>query len=137
MNEPIELLAGWEPENSYWLRKKDGLLYSSAEDRFIFDNDTAYQAWKAQGNEPNSFPKNASGEESFLLLMDNLSGYGIGEINQVKAELAVIDSKYNLSPRFACDLAAGDEWVKSQWDKHEVEAAPLRIKLAELVKGHS
>ena len=58
----------------------------------------------------------------------------LSRIAFLKSELARLDAVY-LTARVLAGLALGDLFSRERYEKHEAEAGPLRLELAELGKG--
>lgn len=63
--------------NWYWMSGDGSQIYSSAKQAIIDKNDKEFAAWKAAGNLPTPWPKNADGKETDEALAEVLAGYGL------------------------------------------------------------
>ena len=64
-------------ENWYWSGSDGSRIYSSAKQTIVGKDDKDFAAWKAAGNLPTPWPKNADGEETDEALAEVLAGYGL------------------------------------------------------------
>lgn len=63
--------------NWYWISSDGSQIYSSSRQAVIKKDDKDFAAWKAAGNLPTPWPKNADGEETDEALAEVLAGYGL------------------------------------------------------------
>ncbi len=66
----------YNPLNWYW-RRDDGVIYSSAAQTVIADDDARYIEWQEAGGRPTRWPETDTGEQSDAALQDVLSVYGV------------------------------------------------------------
>ena len=65
----------FDEKNWYWLGS-GGRVYSSSRQAVVDEKDKDFSAWKAAGNSPTPWPKNADGNETDEALADVLAYYG-------------------------------------------------------------
>ena len=94
----------YHPENWYWIAK-DGRIYSSAKQAIVDKDDEDFLAWKAAGNPPTPWPKNADAEETDEALGEVLAFHGLKMFPPT-----VVDTKEALKARV--DEAAESERLK-------------------------
>ena len=63
--------------NWYWMSGDGARIYSSAKQAVIKKDDKDFAAWKAAGNLPTPWPKNAEGKETDEALAEVLASYGL------------------------------------------------------------
>ena len=64
-------------ENWFWMSGDGSRIYSSTKQAVIDKDDKDFAAWKAAGNLPTPWPKNADGEQTDEALAEVLAGYGL------------------------------------------------------------